>query len=296
MSETAHVIKKEDQAGVVSTSFDASMSASTAHRIPAERTSLQREAEDDASSTPPSEGRVLRRRETRRSPEPVTVDPDPFTADVPVASSASDAEATVSDDETAEADDTPSRTDDEWQAHLEEAVAAARAEGYEEGQADGYESGYAEAEEAVRAEARAQREALVEDAARLDAVWARYVEEREPMLIELALELAEAIVDAPLTDSLRTASEEALAEAVAELSGTPPVTVHVHPSDYERLRETELAQRLEATCEELQWAPDADRGEGDWSVVSPAGAIRRLRSEVVETLRSHLGLSAPDRA
>ncbi len=295
MPDTAHVIKKKDQAEVVSTSFDASVSAGAAHRIPAERTSLQREEDEDAPSTRQPEGRVLRRRETRRTEQPVSIDPDMGPADVPVDSSNADAETTASEDNDAETDDAPTRTDDEWRAHLEEAVAAARAEGYEEGRADGYASGYAEAEEAVRAEAQEQREALVEDASRLDAVWARYVEEREPMLIELALELAETIVDAPLAEPLRTVSEEGLAEAVAELAGTPPVTVSLHPSDYERLRETELAQRLEATCEELQWAPDADRAEGDWSVVSPAGAIRRLRSEVVETLRSHLGLASPDR-
>jgi len=87
-------------------------------------------------------------------------------------------------------------------------------------------------------------------------------------------------------------SEEAVIEAVAELAGTPPLTITVHPVDYQRLQESGLAEHLTEKYEELQLESDPEHKEGDWTVASPAGAVRRRRSEVIDTLRERLRLSA----
>ena len=299
MIDPTHVIKEEDQRGVAPAALSDALPAPTTHRIPADRASVHGEAGEPQASPPHAQpGHVLRGDETQETARPVSIGAETFAVDDPASESASEAPASeeapnspASDSEPS--DDKPGRTEAEWQAHLEEAVEAARNEGYEEGHDAGYQAGYDEAETAVRADARAKQEALLDDATRLEDVWTRYVEEQESMLIELALELAEVIVDAPLTASLRRPAEDALAEAIAELSATPPVSVRVHPSDYERLQETGLADRVAGTGDALNWTPDPDCTPGDWSVSSSAGVIRRLRHDVVESLRHRLGMEAP---
>lgn len=299
------VIKKDEQSGITSASFDevdlhAEGTLSTSSRIPAEKVDSPAES-DRPDGEALSQGRVLRADETRPATQPVTVEPVmPEVEDSPEESSAPTSEEEAkrepwSDDNLSD-DAPPPRSDAEWQEHLQEAVETARAEGYEAGREEGYEAGYdegyAEAEATLRVEWEEEREALIADTTRFEEVWTRYVEESESRFVELALQLAEAIVDAPLTDSLRRASEEALTEAVAELAGTPPITITVHPVDFQRLQESGLAEHLTEKYDDLQLESDPECAEGDWSVSSPAGVVRRRRSEVLETLREHLGLSA----
>lgn len=299
------VIKKGEQSDVTSASFDEvdfgaeETLGTSSTRIPAEKVDSPAESNrPDGRGT--SKGHVLRADETRPAAQPVPVEPvtpevedSPSESATPAPDEEADREPT-SEDESAD-DAPPARSDAEWQEHLEEAVETARAEGYEAGREEGYEAGYdegyAEAEATLRAEWEEEREALIEDTTRFEEIWSQYVEESESQLVELALRLAEAIVDAPLTDSLRRASEEALTEAVAKLAGTPPITITVHPVDFQRLQESGLAEHLTEKYDDLQLESDPECAEGDWSVSSPAGAIRRRRSEVVETLREHLSLS-----
>lgn len=304
------VIKKDEQSDVTSASLDAKElrdegGAPSSSRIPAEKVEPPSDADRPAGKGA-SEGQVLRGEETQQAVQPVSVEPvtpaeDPDSDDAP--SSVRDADGGhdggAADDrkeEAEKADGPPTRTDAEWQEHLEEEVEAARAEGYEAGREEGYdagyEEGYDEAEATLRAEWEAEREALIEDITRFDEVWAEYIDESESRFVELALQLAEAIVDAPIASSLRQASEEALAEAVAKLSGTPPVTITVHPVDFQRLQESGLAEHLTDKYEDLHLESDPECAEGDWSVASPSGVVRRRRQEVVNTLRDHLSLSS----
>lgn len=241
----------------------------------------------------PLQGHVVRRKQAHRSARPVAVETAAFVPDVPLPREPDGTGEAPEETASPEEDRENVRSTAEWQEHLEEATAAARAEGRTEGHEAGYHEGYEAAESAVRAECEAQREALLEDVTRLDERWQAYMEEREPMLVELALDLAEALLDAPLIESARGRTQEAVAEAVAELSSAPPVTVALPPEAYRRFREAGLERRLTAACDALHWETDPDLAEGDWSVRSAAGAIRRLRSEVLETLRARLGLSPP---
>jgi len=287
------VIKNVDQSDVTEASLDDEFPTEGSDRIPADAVSTP---EDEASpeATPSSENGVFQAQYTHASEAPVVVDADavetpspPPDAPEPSQSAAPSSEDTV-----------PSRTDAEWQEHLEDAIEAARADGYEEGRKEGYEAGYDEgyedAETEMRDEYEVQREQLIGDLRRFDALWEEYIDESETMLVDLSLRLAETIVDAPLTESMRRASEEALLEAVSELASAPPLTITVHPVDYQRLRESGLTERLNEKYDDLTLDSDPEYDEGDWSVSSPIGVIRRLRNEVVDTLRSELRLTHSD--
>lgn len=302
------VIKNAETSEVTSVSLDEDVLAEGAGRIPAEQVE---ETESGDADTPPKDaapqGRVLRAGEAGRSPEPVTVRPDEIaTQDAsgsdPVAPSGPDDTETNAppadgaDDDPDEQE--PTRTDAEWRAHLEEKVEAARAEGYEEGHDDGYEAGYddgyAEAEATMQAELDETRQQLLDDIDRFEGLWETYIDDAESEIVELTLDLAETIVDAPLTETMRQASEEAVIEAVTELAATPPVTIRLHPVDCQRVRESGLVTRLQENYEGLTLEPEPDFEEGDWSVSSPTGVVRRLRAEVLETLRGELRRATTD--
>ena len=309
------VIKNTETSEATSVSLDEEVLAEETDRIPAER--VEETEADDAGSPPDEgvpEGRVLRVGEAGRSSEPVTVRPEEVLSqeasdDAPAPPS--ETEGTAAEGPPAdEAENAPSRTDAEWRAHLEERVEAARAEGYEEGHDDGYEAGYddgyAEAEATVQAEFEDTRQQLLADTARFEELWETYIDEADSKIVELSLDLAETIVDAPFTETMRQASEEAVIEAVTELAGTPPVTIRLHPVDCQRVRESGLVTRLQENYEGLTLEAEPDFEEGDWSVSSPTGVVRRLRTEVLETLRGELrrattstnapSAPAPDRA
>ena len=292
------VIKNSETSEVTSVSLDEEVLTDGTDRIPAEQVAADDETEADEVAP---QGRVLRAGEAGRSAEPVPVRPDEV-----VSQEATDDESPTSADdvspETADAPDDssdtrPVRTDAEWREHLEEQVEVARAEAYEEGHEDGYEAGYDdgydEAEASMRAEFEEERQQLIEDATRFEKLWETYLEEAEAKMVELSLDLAETIVDAPFTESMRQASEEAVVEAVTELSSAPPVTIRLHPVDCQRVRESGLMERLTENFDGLTLEPEPEFEEGDWSVSSPTGVVRRLREEVLETLRSELGRARP---
>jgi flagellar biosynthesis/type III secretory pathway protein FliH len=291
-------INREEQSDVTSAPLseefqDGATRGSSSSRIPRENVLLPQDA-NHSPDRPTSKGPVLEPDQIRQASESFQVEPVEPT---PVSSSADppaeQPEETEDPDHGDEKNnDAPERTDAEWQEHLEEMVEEARVEGYEKGYSEGYDDGYDEAEASARAEWEEEREALISDINGLEEAWTQYIDDNESRMVELTLQLAEAIVDAPFSDSLRQASEEAIIEAVAELAGTPPLTVTVHPVDYQRLQESGLAEHLTDKYAELQLESDPDHTEGDWTVASPAGAIRRRRSEVIDTLRDRLHLSS----
>lgn len=293
-TDMGQIIKKEEQSEVTSAPLndelqDRDAPHSTSSRIPNEKVNAQ--GAPDRPSGPVAKGPVLEADQTRPTRESVHIEPvAPKRVPSPTDPSTEpeDEEENESDDEDAEEAD--ERAEPDIPEHVEEAIEDARVEGYEKGYSEGYDDGYDEAEQSLRAEWEEERETLIDDTNRFETLWAQYIDENESRMVELTLQLAEAIVDAPLTDSLRSAAEEAIIEAVAELAVTPPITITVHPVDYKRLQESGLADHLTEKYEDLQLESDPDRVEGDWTVASPAGAIRRRRSEVIDTLRSRLRL------
>lgn len=298
------IIKKEEQTDVTSAALDETLHdkdvpGSSLSRIPKERVNPP-EGADHSPDRPVARGPVLEADQVQRTSGSVRIEP---IAPEPTSPRPAPAEQTEEDagdelggrdDATGETNDATERTDAEWREHLEEAVEEARTEGYEKGYSEGYDDGYDEAEATLREEWEAEQDALIDDTTRFEEVWSQYIAENESRMVELTLQLAEAIVDAPLTDSLRSASEEAIIEAVAELASTPPIEIIVHPVDYQRLQESGLAEHLTDKYDDLHLESDPERTEGDWTVASPAGAVRRRRSEVIDVLRGRLGLAPSD--
>ena len=115
-----------------------------------------------------------------------------------------------------------------------------------------------------------------------------YVRQCEPILADLAFQVAETLLDAPLPTHIKSVSTKALSSAIEHLAADPPVDISLHPVDFLHLQETGLIEQLRATHERLRWHPDSTLKQGDWKVQSPQGAIRRLQEELVAALRQRL--------
>ncbi|RMF71403.1 MAG: hypothetical protein D6740_06830 [Alphaproteobacteria bacterium] len=182
----------------------------------------------------------------------------------------------------------------QWAAEQEAAFERRLEAAVEQARSEGYEQGYRDAEEALRATVDADRAALREDMRRLREAWQSFIGQTEPLLAHLAVTMAQSILDAPLPPEVREVATRALSAAVDRIAGDPPLTIHVHPVDLLRLRETGLLQELSAEHPGLQWDSDESLREGDWIVESPAAMIRHLRDELLHEFQQRLGLSPLD--
>lgn len=170
-----------------------------------------------------------------------------------------------------------------WQAKLEEAAARARENGYRQGRED--------AERATADERALLREHAAQEMEAMKAAWQAHLNAGESMMAELAFEIAETIVGAPLPDNVRRVSVRALREAVEALAGSP-VSVSIHPVDRLRLQETGVEEEMRAIVPELRFESDPLLNEGDWLVETDTSSVRHLRAELLDALRRRLGLLA----
>lgn len=297
-----HVIKKEDLPAdaVEPVSIDENAFYKRRARIPRARVDLD---EADALSPPDRydylKHGILPHEDAELDAEPYTIPAPTLDPDFPVEADEATTEAEEATDE--EADDDPEAAlreelEAEWQAKLEEAAAAAREEGREEGHAQGYDEGYAAAREELSETFDAEVERLAADVAQLEQLWQEFIEDSKPVLLEVAVDVAEALLDAPLPESIQGASARAIAEAVEELAGAGTLTVSLHPVDYQRLQEKGLIDQLNANHEQaLHWHPDPEQPEGDWSVESPTALIRHYKAEILDTVHQLLGTSPPEK-
>lgn len=171
----------------------------------------------------------------------------------------------------------------EWQKRLEEATTQARAEGEAAGRAA------AEAEWALRLQTLQKQLAL--DLEQLRQAWADYTRQLEPMLVDLALEVAETLLDAPLPESIKGISVRALTEAIEQLARSAPLEISIHPVDFLRLQEQGVIGQLESRHPDLHWDLNPNLNEGDWIVQTSTAMQRRIRREMLQRLRQQLGLT-----
>ncbi|WP_412061187.1 hypothetical protein [Rubrivirga sp. IMCC45206] len=137
----------------------------------------------------------------------------------------------------------------------------------------------------------AKRAAFAETAAgALRTRWDEAVRGLEAPLIGLAVEVAEAVLDAPLSAAQRAAADAALAGAIDAVGGKAPVTVALHPVDLLHVQETGLAASIEATHAGLRWEADPGLAEGDWGVSTSAAAIQHIRADMMTALRARLSV------
>ncbi len=182
----------------------------------------------------------------------------------------------------------PDELEAAWQARLEEAVERARDEAYKEG----YEQGYVAAEAALRASFEQRTAMLEEDVARLQAAWKDFMKKSEPLLASLAFEVVKQLLDAPLPQDVRAVSAQALAQALEHFGEDTPIEISLHPDDLSRLQAYGLTDDLKAMHSGIRWDPNPDIPMGDWIAQSPDAAIRRLKDDMLNQLKSRLGLLA----
>lgn len=240
-------------------------------RIPGRRVHLE---EADA---PPAEARrgVLRRDQVQET-GPVPLDAEEWAPDFPV-------------DGTGPGGVPPRAAEAlraEWEAEWEEHLEAERKAIREAAFAEGYEAGRQEQAE----EAEAEHRVLLEDLSRLEGLAQRFLTRCEPQLIDLAFEIAQAVLGAPLPPEVRRLAERALTEAVEALAGEAPLEVSLHPVDLLRLQESGLVGSLESLHPGLRWEPNPEFKQGEWIASSPAATVRRLEQELLATLRDRLSL------
>ena len=127
---------------------------------------------------------------------------------------------------------------------------------------------------------------------RLREQWTSALRGMEPTLAAIAIDVAEAVLDAPLADRQRDATDRAIADAVDALAGDAPLSVVVHPVTLLHLQETGLAESLQGAHPRLRWEPDNTIAEDDWAASTPEAAIRRIRDSMLASLRERLGLES----
>ena len=257
-------------------------------RIASERVQMKNADNAAPASDPPS--RVLRGSQVGDKVQPVQIPALDFTADFPLPEDRKpepppEPETTTPTEEEA----LRAEIEAEWEAQMEDAVQAAREEGREQGRAEGYDEGYSAAKNELQSSFQERVATLTTDADRLAELWNEYIEQSQPYLLQLMIDVAEALLDAPLPDSVRGASARAIAEAIEELAGDPPLSIRLHPVDYQRMQETGMLEQLNANHERLRWNTDPELEEGDWSVESPVSMIRHFKDELIRTLRTRVG-------
>lgn len=171
----------------------------------------------------------------------------------------------------------------QWQARMEEAALRARENGYRQGRAD--------AERANADERALLRENVEREMAALQTAWQTHLQTSEMLMAQLAFEVAETILGAPLPDNVRRVSSRALHEAVESLSAGP-VQVTIHPVDLLRLQETGIEEEMRRTAPQLRIESNPYLNEGDWHVETEQASVRHVRAELLDALRRRLGLLA----
>lgn len=158
----------------------------------------------------------------------------------------------------------------------------------EQARSEGFRLGYEAAREEYQRQLERTKADIARDLERLEAQVQDFIAQTQPLLVELAFEIARALLDAPLPDEIRDKVTRALTEAVEQLAGAP-LEIRLHPIDYLRLKENGIVGQLEAMNEHIRWESDPSLKEGDWIVQSPAAMIRRLQDELLGSLRSRIG-------
>jgi flagellar biosynthesis/type III secretory pathway protein FliH len=153
---------------------------------------------------------------------------------------------------------------------------------------DAYQRGLADGERAAAAVINEQNARIEQASAGLDRAWETLASHSEPLLVELAFRMAEAILESPLPESVRSLSTAALSEAIEKLGTTGAVCVSVHPADYMMLDESGILLPLLRNHPNLNWQTDASLERGDWEARSDGAVIRRVARELLDDLARRL--------
>ncbi|NBB85048.1 MAG: hypothetical protein GVY12_02335 [Bacteroidetes bacterium] len=279
------VIKARDQAAQRAHNVEATHEDfARPQRIPREATGLK----DGPAEEPPAliPGHVLERERTVLQADPFEI---PAFDALPEHPLPPPPESDTADDAPVE-EAPPEPTVEEQLAEARAAWEEEQEQALEQARAEAFAAGEAAAREAMEAEVDARAQHLTDTAERLTARWDDFLDDCEPLLATLAFDVAEAVLDGPLPDTLKGTTRRALTEALDALAGTPPLRISLHPVDYLRLQEDGTTDLLSGTHDDLRWNPDPAFREGDWEVQAADASIRHVREEMIQTLQRRLGL------
>ncbi len=170
----------------------------------------------------------------------------------------------------------------EWRARLDEEIEKARDDGYRQGHADTLRTHQRKFDQ--------DRASLTADAAAFASARSKLLVDSETLAARLAFDVAESILGATLPEAARRASMGALSNALEQIAADQTVLATLHPVDLLRLSENGLADEMQAAHAGLKLEADPLLDEGDWHLATPVAVVRRVRSELLDTLRRRLGL------
>ncbi len=173
--------------------------------------------------------------------------------------------------------------DQAWQTKMDAAVESTRTEAYSRG--------YADAKEALEKDVQQEKEVFIDALNTLKVTWESFINRSETLLLEIALDVAHFLVDAPLPERFSKSTESALLEALEVLSREVPIRLSLNPVDFLRLQESGLTNHLEDQFATLRWDPQPTLKEGNWIIQTPRQAIRRVSDELLASLRDRFGLN-----
>ncbi|WP_082406834.1 flagellar assembly protein FliH [Bacillus sp. JCM 19041] len=163
----------------------------------------------------------------------------------------------------------------EW----EKARLAAEREGYDAGFSAGETQAQAVYEDLIN-----HAQSIVETA-QADVV--RSLEQSEPLMIELAAELAKRILGTILDEDVRM--KQFITEILYEVKEYALVKVYVHPKWYDKLHQhtLELQQQM-VGCRDFQIVPDVKMEETDCIVLTNAGKLHASLDTQLNELKKQL--------
>ncbi len=170
----------------------------------------------------------------------------------------------------------------EWRERMDEEVEKARDDGYRQGHSDTLRTHQRKFEQ--------DRATLSADVAALAAARSKLLTDSEELAARLAFDVAESILGAAVPDAARRASMGALNQALDQIAADQTIVATLHPVDLLRLSENGLSDEMQAAHSGLKLEADPLLEEGDWHLATPDAVVRRVRSELLGTLRRRLGL------
>ena len=172
--------------------------------------------------------------------------------------------------------------EEEWRAKLELALKSASE--------DAHQQGYQAAKEELEEDLAKQKEVFSNTLLRFHETWENFIKRNEPLLLEIALEITQFIVDAPLPGRFSRITESTLSEALEGLSRDTPITLSLNPIDLMSMQETGVMQLIKDQFLTLRLDPQPALSEGNWIIQTPRQAIRKVSEELLMNLKGQFGL------
>lgn len=171
----------------------------------------------------------------------------------------------------------------EWQLKLENAAEEARKSGYAEG--------FNDAKQEYEKKAEQSKRAFESGLARFKVSWENYLKRSETILMQIALEITQFIIDAPLPKKYSDVTQAVLNDALDHLSHETPLSLSLNPLDLLRLQESGMMDVMKEKFPALRWDPQPTLKEGNWIIQTPKQAVRRISDEILDHLKDQFGLA-----